>query len=155
MKKEEQLLRNKREEVLLDALAYYTEDTNRRCYKDSTCRYNPNKVGKTKKESQGCAVGRLISDYYKDKFDNATQTSIYSIFRDSVNMGNGTNGINIPKNLIYLERDFLQGLQNLHDQDDNWEEKSLSTLGMKNLNSIIMKSKLRKTKFKKYLNEVR
>jgi len=57
------------EKILLDTLEYYIVDSdNRRCISyNGGCFYNPKGAGKTKKQSEGCAIGRLLSNYHKKK----------------------------------------------------------------------------------------
>lgn len=140
------------EKVLLDTLEYYIQDTsNRRCTGDGKknlgCYYSPKNAGKTKKESQGCAIGRLISDYHKNKFDNISgSTAIEDII-----FHNKEYNIKIPKILLNLGSNFCKDLQKLHDNLFNWSVNGLSGTGREAVNNIIKYYKLEKSKFKKFL----
>ena len=134
--------RNLREEILLDTLKYYSEDTSRRCEDRVECRYHPSTLGMTKKQSQGCAVGRLLSDYQAKKLDSCGGMSADDI----------DQYISLPKKFKIVGLSFLQDLQGLHDNNWYWnDEKGLSDKGVVKLKNIIKFNRLRKTPFREYL----
>jgi len=144
MTKEEKEIRNLREEMLLDTIKYYIVDPEkRRCINDDdTCYYHPKSVDKTKKESQGCAIGRLLSDYQAKKLDYA----------GAVNGSSIGEVIRVTKKLSVLGGSFLNAVQRLHDHSDyrDFNKKKLSLYGKKYLSVIIIRFNLRSTPFRNY-----
>lgn len=109
-----------RKQVLEDTIDYYSEDVNRRCKKSnsSQCYYSPKTIGK-EGISEGCAVGRLLSDKLKEEIDEnyPDGQSVSGIFNE------------LPSEIQSLGEDFLMSLQRLHDTNRFWTEKGLSELG--------------------------
>lgn len=105
-----------RKQVLEDTIKYYSEDTNRRCVKNNGCYYNPINAGK-KGISEGCAVGRLISEELQIELDNLEE-EMGVIYGNVFNM--------LPKKIQRLGQGFLVALQNLHDTNGYWDDKGLT-----------------------------
>ena len=69
--------------------------------------------------SEGCAVGRLVKDKSLcDKFDerrlSVTSPHVYNL---------------LPPEIQELGDGFLRDLQNLHDDEHNWNKTGLSSIG--------------------------
>jgi hypothetical protein len=136
-------LQQKQEEFLIDALEYYTADTQRRCANIlGNCQYSPfnaNKEG----ISEGCLIGRKI---YKD-----LQLRLDSMDKCSVEHDNIFDML--PKKLKDLEKEFLYRCQLFHDNYTYWGNDGLTSAGIIRLENIITFFNLDKQKFTKWLIE--
>ena len=119
-----------RKQVLEDTIKYYSEDTNRRCVKNSGCYYNPINAGK-EGISEGCAIGRLISEELQIELDSIS---------DSEENGSGVYNLEVfillPEEIQALGQDFLSSLQNLHDSGTFWSRKGLTEAGKRRVTEI-------------------
>lgn len=135
-----------KEAFLLDALEYYTTDTNRRCTMEGVhcaCYYSPSKVDK-QGISEGCLIGRHLTDENKIKADNCSETSISTVINERPEL--------IPKWMKNLNVSFLATCQNLHDINSCWVKNALSDKGKQDLLHIIQIYDFDKSQFQKYLN---
>jgi hypothetical protein len=64
-----------KKELLLDTIEYYSIDRNRRCELDNSCKYSPKSAGK-KGISEGCAIGRHLSEETKEFYDKQSVSNI-------------------------------------------------------------------------------
>ncbi len=121
--------------LLKETVLYYTENTLRRCVKDSAtfgviCYYN----GASNKlvESKGCAIGRLLPTELTEKLDKEFEF-------DYLNSG-VFNIINrLPIEVQGYGCEFLTHLQKLHDTNKCWNSEGLSEVGKKSMNDLIYK----------------
>jgi hypothetical protein len=102
-------------EVLNDTIKHYNSN-NRSFNDDNQCVYYPTK------NSEGCAVGRLVKD--KALCKEMGSATIYSVFT------------RLPMELQDLSLPFLNDLQCLHDRKGNWIETGLSENGLEALKHI-------------------
>lgn len=122
-------LQNKQLALLNETVAYYSEDTNRRCSNNERfCAYDPATVGK-EGISEGCAVGRLLSPQLKKELDKkyppiSKPSGVHSIFEE------------LPKSIQYYGKEFLTQLQSLHDQSFYWDHNALSVAGKREIENI-------------------
>lgn len=121
-------LQNKQLALLNETVAYYSEDTNRRCDTEHICAYDPATVGK-EGISEGCAIGRLLSPQLKKELDKkytsiSKPSGVPSIFEE------------LPKSVQYYGKDFLTQLQSLHDQPIYWDHNALSVVGKRVIESF-------------------
>ena len=132
-----------REDFLLDALDYYTADTNRRCVSDSDgCYYNPTSAGK-EGISEGCLIGRHLTKEQQIQADNTG--GVLSIFNQQK-----ANEI-LPEWMHEFGELFLFHCQQLHDGPILWNDGGLTDEGRNRLSIIIKDFELDPTKFEKYL----
>ena len=124
-------LQKKQLQLLNETIAYYSENpTERRCVaKSGGCFYSPKSAGKP--NSEGCAIGRLLSPNKKEQLDNedSADTSVDFMFDY------------LPKKVQSHGKQFLSALQQLHDGgEDNglkyWSEKGLTEDGLKKVQEI-------------------
>lgn len=113
-----------REEFLLDTIKYYSEDTSRRCVSEGRCTYSPKALNKN---SKGCAIGRWLDKELQLKLDTFEESSVQS----------GKVFDKLPKWMQGMGIYFLQHVQDLHDNGNNWNESGLSQLGKDAVNKII------------------
>lgn len=118
----------KRLQVLEDTVKYYSEDVNRRCLNDYNCFYSPKSVGK-EGVSEGCAVGRLLTQELRDFLDRKytfedLQSSVNKLFH------------HLPEDIKALGVSFLTHLQRLHDNQSYWDSTGLTLLGEKYVKSM-------------------
>lgn len=93
------------EELLQDTINYYWGHPERQCKSDKgTCSYSPITANK-EATSEGCAIGRLLPEELKDKFDKEFSGSSIDEMMFEL----------LPEELKHHEFDFLEGLQRLHD----------------------------------------
>jgi len=83
----------------------------------------------TKLESDGCAVGRLLSKRMKAKLDKKytfsdKDSGVKDLFHE------------LPKTIQVYGEDFLEALQQLHDSNIFWAEFGLTKEGKKFVKSI-------------------
>lgn len=82
------------------------------------CMYEP--LGGEKK--YGCAVGRLLPTEIQKQCDTTY-----------LGQGSGVTNARIlkmlPEDILALGKDFLEELQSLHDNSDNWTEEGVSRHG--------------------------
>lgn len=106
-------------QLVWDTVNYYSENPEeRRCKSDVGCVYSPESIDNP--NSEGCAVGRLLTDELKIKLDNVGNlgcTGVSAIFHL------------LPLDIQAYSLDLLQSLQGLHDQDDNWTPDGISDIG--------------------------
>lgn len=134
-----------KEAFLLDALEYYTTDTNRRCNGvGSGCYYSPIKAMKDG-VSEGCLIGRHLTPE-NQRIADATLDSF------GIETVIDTTPEIIPEWMKDLGTNFLGRCQSFHDQSYNWGINSISDTGATTLESIILQFNLDKSQFQKYLN---
>lgn len=111
-----------REQFLLDTIKYYSKDTSRRCVSEGKCTYSPKTLNKN---SEGCAIGRWLDEDLKLELDvNADSVQCDEVFQ------------RLPDWMKSLGKSFLNSVQVLHDEDDNWDS-GLSKEGEYKVNLII------------------
>lgn len=105
-------------EFLNETAEFYNLDN--RCEVDGICKYHID--GK-----MGCAIGRKVTDLeLKKKFDTYTNTGV-----DNKDIFNA-----LPQELKELGQSFLSHMQDLHDDDFNWDVKGLTKSGQKSVQRI-------------------
>lgn len=112
-------------EFLLDTIAYYSEDTERRCVTEDGCYYSPLTINN--KKSDGCAIGRWLDPNVAVNLDSLGCKPVINYVVTSV----------LPEKLLKLGVDFLKDIQELHDEDTYWYSDGLSRYGKNKVNSII------------------
>lgn len=140
---------------LADNLAYYVEDTNKRCYGNilggvSTlkgCYYSGTTIGK---ETDGCFVGRFLKPEDRIKVDkillgNPHGTDVANLIDIAKE-----NDINIP-DIIKNNLKIFEKFQYLHDNEFHWSENSLTNNGRLELKDIIEVHNLDIIEFEKFL----
>lgn len=128
-----------REELLADTLQYYCEDVKRRnLSKDDGfyCTYHPNW-----ENTEGCAIGRFLEEDLQLYLDGLNDSGIQSMSNENYNK--------IPKWMRDLGRDFLTSMQLLHDRHNYWNEFGLTSIGKKEVEIIINRYKLDKSKLER------
>jgi len=104
-------LQTKQLQILNSTIAHY--NSSNRSVTEAKCQYAP-----IEGVSTGCAVGRLIQDKELCKeLDKGIVTGISEVFNK------------VPDEVKELGLPFLQHLQRLHDNGDNWTLLGLSTEG--------------------------
>lgn len=131
-----------KEAFLLDALEYYTTDTNRRCTDGGGCYYSPIKTEK-RGISEGCLIGRHLTAENQSLADAQNGSGIDEVIQSQPEI--------IPEWLINLGRDFLVSCQSLHDVDSYWDD-DLNFMGRERLSNILVEYKMDQSQFQKYLN---
>lgn len=131
------------EQILLDALEYYTVDpVNRRCTDGGACYYSAKTINK-ETTSEGCLIGRLLSPELAESIDAKYTKSIDVIF---------SNGdFELPDFINAGNAEFLAACQTLHDISSNWSDAGLSNIGKTEVRKIIYNYKLDASKFAKFL----
>ncbi len=116
--KEEQLA------LLNDTIAHYSENVNRRCVAiDSNgqiqCKYSGTTINNT--ESDGCAIGRLLTPELRLMLDNNCGDTIPS----------GVDNVwgDLPDEIKAYGQAFLITLQKLHDEPSYWGSEGLTERG--------------------------
>ena len=104
-------IRERRGKLLDETIARF--NLNNRSFNGSICTYAPTD------KSDGCAVGRLISD----------KTICEELDKHGINADNKRVLEALPTEIRELGGDFLRSLQQLHDFPHNWEETGLSIRG--------------------------
>lgn len=116
-----------REDLLNDTIQYYSVNPNeRRSVSDKdryTCFYS--QKNSKKPHSNGCAIGRYHSEEWKLKADDLQNAHepFQKIIEDST--------------LNNFNTDFLEAIQQLHDENVNWNSTGLSPIGFKFVDAII------------------
>ena len=136
------------EEFLKDTIDYYSTDINRRCVssKGGSCVYSPKNAGKVG-VSEGCAIGRHLTDETKELFDkykgeNIGCPDILDIFKSDEMRHH------LPIWMQKMDKYFLNRVQSLHDRTSSWDGKNgLSTTGKMRVNSIIENYKLKMERY--------
>lgn len=106
-------------QLVWDTVNYYSENpVERRSKSDVGCVYSPESIDNP--NSEGCAVGRLLTNELKLKLDNVGEV--------------GTVGVMaifhlLPLDIQAYSLDLLQSLQTLHDRDVNWTSTGISDEG--------------------------
>ncbi|MBP6566102.1 MAG: hypothetical protein KA270_02980 [Saprospiraceae bacterium] len=96
-------------ELLNDTIQYYWGKPERKSFNDiGLCSYYPgkNEINHT----NGCAIGRLISDDLAIKLDDMGMIDSTAIYNDAI-------FYKLPDWLKKLGKHFLEDLQQLHDND--------------------------------------
>lgn len=107
---------------LQDMINYYSVDPiNRRNSDGLTCKYYPQT-----QTSEGCAIGRHISEKLQLELDNSFQTGVTHnrVFNQ------------LPVWMKKLGQPFLTRIQMLHDDNINWEMNGLSEEGINTVKCI-------------------
>ena len=126
------MIQSKKIAVLNETVAYYSENTLRRCIMDNgTCFYSGSKNELT--ESGGCAIGRLLSKELSNLLDNEFTFNKYK-----GNGGCGTKAIfkKLPLEIQDYGENFLRELQTLHDNNVFWRVNDLTIDGKKYVRDI-------------------
>jgi hypothetical protein len=133
------------QELLIDALEYYTVDpVGRRCKDEDGCYYSPKSVGK-ESTSSGCLIGRLLSPELAELIDSKeSEIGINSLINECL--------YTLPSFMNQDNKHFLSACQSLHDVNRYWTETGLSDIGKNRVLSIIEEYNLDKSQFEKFLN---
>lgn len=121
-------INKKRLQILEDTLKYYSQDPKeRRCQNDGQCLYSGETAGK---QTDGCAVGRLLEPELRSKLDIE-----YTLSEDR---GSSVSFVfdELPKDIQELGEEFLTELQGLHDGDRHWTDTGVSEDGKTKYNDI-------------------
>jgi hypothetical protein len=130
-------------EQLADNLAYYVNNTDKRCRTDhGKCSYSGKTIGKN---TVGCFVGRLMKPKDRIKADEFGFGSVDNLIEDAP-----SHGIKLPK-IIATNKDLMGRFQSLHDSSEYWNERGLNTYGKSELRSIILKFELDVQYFAKFI----
>ena len=116
--------RDRMQDILEDTIEYYSDDpTETRAADNGDCVY-------TDYDGRHCAVGR----YMKPEFQT---TGFYANSGQSVNSLDARIDIYLVDNVLGLSENFWQSLQELHDNDTNWnDDTGLSEHGKNMYNSL-------------------
>ena len=129
--------------ALADNLAYYVNNTDKRCRTDhGRCSYSGKTIGKN---TVGCFVGRLMKPKDRIKADEFGFGSVDNLIEEAP-----SHGIKLPK-IIATNKDLMGSFQRFHDSSENWDERGLNTYGKSELRSIILKFELDVQYFEKFL----
>lgn len=112
----EQFIKNAQAALLRDTIKFY--NVSNRCHGGGGCQYRPTE------DSPGCAIGRHVA--------NKELCAQWDIgFDGSPGIGNwdDTEIINLGAPLAVLGREFLAGIQTLHDSITLWDSAGLSLFG--------------------------
>ena len=106
--------------VLNETIAIY--NIKNRSVENSGCKYYLN-------SNTGCAIGRLIEDKELCKKldgldDDSSVRTVFNFF---------------PKKIRELNINFLEQLQNLHDNTNNWDDNGISKIGKQEVEDIKVK----------------
>jgi len=129
--------------ALADNLAYYVNNTDKRCITDrGKCSYSGKTIGKN---TVGCFVGRLMKPKDRIKADECLCGSVGNLIEDAP-----SHGIKLPK--IIIDNEVLMGIfQRFHDSSEYWNERGLNADGKSELRSIILKFELDVQYFAKFI----
>jgi hypothetical protein len=134
------LIKMTEQELLIDTIEYYSENTSRRCVSDKGCFYSPRECnenrmawtpkGHKRKEytGDGCAIGRLFKPEDRCKIDNfaseyCEDTSVEQVFQVEEILEF------TPGWLQEMDMSFLVDLQCLHDTHSHWDSEGLTDEG--------------------------
>jgi len=112
------------QDILEDTIEYYSDDPSEtRAAYDGDCQY-------TDADGRHCAVGRYMkSEFQTTKFYGNSGMSVNSLAADIDTY--------LESNVIGLAENFWQSLQELHDNDTNWnDDTGLSEHGKNMYNSL-------------------
>ena len=119
-------LQKKQLALLNETVTYYSENPiERRCTANSGgCYYSPEKANKP--NSEGCAVGRLLTPELKAELDFQIggDTSVEGVWHL------------LPNEIQVYGMDFLGELQLLHDVSDYWDDKGITKDGLRKVERI-------------------
>lgn len=120
----EQTIKERQLAFLEETANHYNKDN--RSSDKTGCYYSPKTKGLVGK-SQGCAIGRKLSEELAVELD-----------KKCLNHGvNSQKVFNLlPKEVQELGMDFLVIIQTLHDVDYNWDENGLTGTGESNVKKI-------------------
>lgn len=112
-------VKEKQLRILEETVEYYSQNPEeRRCVnsKNGKCYYHGKNA---QKKSEGCAVGRLLSNELQLELDEN-----YTL--NSKEDNSSVSGIfhNLPDDIKDLGKQYLHNLQQLHDQDFYWNNES-------------------------------
>lgn len=115
-------------EIIEETVAFYSEDTSRRAYKEGRCFYRDEK-------GCNCAVGRLINTEHP-KVEEVFKSTAYSFVLFC------NYGFDILKEEYQITDDeFWFDLQMLHDDNSHWDKKGLTERGLTFANKLKEKYK--------------
>lgn len=134
-----------KQQFLLDTLKYYIKNPRRRCAKNGMCNYDPKKL-KLEKVSEGCAIGRVLSEPAKEKLSEFNY-AIDDMLKEQPKLKKY-----LPNWMQKENPKFLRDIQRLHDVKTNWNKSGLTRIGKLHVEDIIRHYNLNKTPFRKYLN---
>lgn len=130
-------------ELLNETIQYFSEDTTRRCIKAGSatesrmCAYHPKTV-KLEGKTEGCAIGRKLSEKTALYFDSFNGTlSIQVMYSDPKKWKM------LPEWMQKMSVIFLNDLQKFHDEDKFWNKrKGLTARGKKILKEVMTNHEL-------------
>jgi hypothetical protein len=117
--------------ILEDTISFYGEDPKRRSIESifetgsTICKYNAS-------NGRHCAIARLIPELDRNLLPEACSASDQKIL------------VVLEKYYPNIPNEFFCKLQNIHDNDLNWDENGLSFRGQDNVESIINRFELSK-----------
>jgi hypothetical protein len=130
-------------QILAENLAYYVNDTSKRCYvslsEEITCKYSGTTL---RLDTDGCFVGRFLTPEDRIKADEANVGDVRELIQLS--------GIDTPRIIIDNEELFLE-FQVLHDGLRFWGENCLNGTGKGKLIKLIEDFSLDRNEFEKFL----
>lgn len=105
------------EEIINDTLEYYSKDPDsRRCKSDEHSFYSP--INADKPNSEGCAVGRYLTESQQNECDLKPDTAINSIHYQ-----------HLPE-FINNNIEFFSRLQSFHDDDRCFKNNKVTEFGL-------------------------
>jgi len=137
--------------AIAEKLEVYVKDPSKRCVKisgfNSICRYSSESLNKV---GDGCLVGAFLTPADRIKADkffaDKQNSSVRALSKHKEEMG-----VTVPK-IIGDNLGLFAQLQELHDEEENWEENSISTVGKQRLENLIVVYSLDREVFKNILD---
>lgn len=120
----------KLEFILKDTIEYF--NLKNRCTDTRFCYYSPETLN-IQGESEGCAVGRLLTPESAQLIDKTVKPE-----QSGSSIGNLASVKSLNKDLTFLpfmmdNRKFFSNLQSLHDYKPNWNEEGLAKAGIEEI----------------------
>lgn len=129
-------LKQKRLALLEETINHY--NLNNRCISNSGCFYSPKKAGLEGK-TEGCAIGRKVGKKLAIKLDGVY---VKQSKNSTIGIEGGSSVTNpkifalLPKKLTSLGQSFLNLIQDLHDTSQSWDNKGITSAGMRKVSVI-------------------
>jgi len=119
------------EQFLKDTIDYYSANpSERRCVGSTGCFYSPKNAENP--TSDGCAIGRWLKPKVQKLFDSRDNSAIGGLIEE-----NPEYKKLLPKWMQKMSPAFLRSVQNLHDENDHWDNTGLTVDGIYRVNRII------------------
>lgn len=120
-------------EKLAENLKYYTDNPKKRCKKNGKCKYSGQSL---RIKTKGCFVGKLMNPKDRKEADERNINDVYHLIFIAPEFG-----IKLPE-IIKCNGRIMSHFQELHDDDDSWNNKGLSISGKARLKHIIKANNL-------------